>query len=86
MIRPTHLRRHRCNMAAVAYRVPAGLLGYAPLNAVPLGLGSDEVLDDIGMLLLAQSTEMYAACRARASWPPAPAPFSGSSNLSGASS
>ncbi|MDX2678274.1 CHAT domain-containing protein [Streptomyces sp. NY05-11A] len=54
--------------------VPTGLLGQVPLNAVPLGPETDEVLDDIGTLLLAPSAAVYAASRAAAVRPAAPAP------------
>lgn len=54
--------------------VPTGLLGHAPLNAVPLGPETDEVLDDIGTLLLAPSAAVYAASRSAAGRPATPVP------------
>jgi CHAT domain-containing protein len=54
--------------------VPAGLLGHVPLAAVPLGPQTDEVLDDIGTLILAPSVGVYASSRAAAVRPPKPVP------------
>ncbi|MFI5798152.1 CHAT domain-containing protein [Streptomyces sp. NPDC051677] len=54
--------------------VPTGLLGHVPLNAVPLGPETDEVLDDLGTALLTPSAGVYAASRAAAARPAPPAP------------
>ncbi|MFD0417027.1 CHAT domain-containing protein [Streptomyces sp. NPDC127108] len=50
--------------------VPTGLLGLVPLHAVPLGSGTDEVLDDVGTLTVSPSASVYAATRARSGRPP----------------
>ncbi|MFI6935547.1 CHAT domain-containing protein [Streptomyces sp. NPDC050287] len=50
--------------------VPTGLLGHAPLNAVPFGPGTDDVCDAIGTLMLAPSAGVYAASRAAAARTP----------------
>ncbi|WP_309028607.1 CHAT domain-containing tetratricopeptide repeat protein [Streptomyces alfalfae] len=52
--------------------VPTGLLGLAPLHAVPLGPGpggAGRVLDDAGTLTVAPSAAVHAASRARAERP-----------------
>lgn len=54
--------------------VPTGLLGVVPLHAVRLGPESEEVLDDIGTLIVAPSAAVYAASRSAAARPPEPVP------------
>ncbi|ATL31198.1 CHAT domain-containing protein [Streptomyces formicae] len=54
--------------------VPTGLLGLAPLHAVPLGPDPDRVVDDIGTLVVAPSAAVHAVSRARAARPPEAVP------------
>ncbi|MFE0177524.1 CHAT domain-containing protein [Streptomyces sp. NPDC059002] len=54
--------------------VPTGLLGLVPLHAVPLGPGADDVVDDIGTLIVSPSAAVHAASRARAGRPPQAVP------------
>ncbi|MFF7082090.1 CHAT domain-containing protein [Streptomyces lavendulae] len=52
--------------------VPTGLLGLVPLHAVPLGPGAQEVLDDIGTVILSPSAAVYASSRLATNRPPEP--------------
>ncbi|MGW5861453.1 CHAT domain-containing protein [Streptomyces sp. NPDC055239] len=54
--------------------VPTGLLGLVPLHAVPLGQGTEDVLDDVGNLIVSPSAAVYAATRSRAVRPREAAP------------
>ncbi|GGV21952.1 hypothetical protein GCM10010245_36900 [Streptomyces spectabilis] len=50
--------------------VPTGLLGLVPLHALPVGAGTDDVLDDVGTLMLSPSAAVREATRSRAARPP----------------
>lgn len=53
-----------------AVLVPTGLLGLVPLHALPVAPGADDVLDDVGTLILAPSAAVHEASRSRAARPP----------------
>ncbi|MEU9946023.1 CHAT domain-containing protein [Streptomyces lavendulae] len=52
--------------------IPTGLLGLVPLHAVPLGPGAQEVLDDIGTVILSPSAAVYASSRLATNRPAEP--------------
>ncbi len=54
--------------------IPTGLLGMAPLHAVPLSPTSGEILDDTGTLYFAPSAAVHAASRSKAAREPTSAP------------
>ncbi|MCM3805958.1 CHAT domain-containing protein [Streptomyces sp. DR7-3] len=54
--------------------VPTGLLGLVPLHAVPLGPGTEDMVDDVGTLIITPSAAVYAASRSRAARLPEAAP------------